>query len=403
MSKELKFSIVEDDFDLSSCFNSAISETRKVCIAQKENKNIDPPISVVGLHRLKPETQTSINRIRDICFPAIHFFEMKKASLIDQGCVCDIDGNILKNTIAPHILERFLTDYDKNLFTYKKTQQLGGTTLILPLSSPSLSHFIFEGLSYLAGGLPKIDQVVVTTTFQQAFVELIEMQLGQNIKIHFRKPEDWSEMWSMERVILPEYNFTVHPWMNSLAEKIHKKFGTSIKNRESIYVSRSDALRYRILLNEDKIENLLSKKGFEIVVLSKMTETEKIAKFANAKIIVGPLGAGLYNCIFSPSSTKVVALCAPNYLRSFMEQCIAIRDQKRSYCFGPGFISFEPEQQGGNNDFIVSEQDVLRAIKEPNIYEKAIYFILILYKKIKTNYLVRRFFQNIKTKIDFLR
>mgnify|MGYP003315611907 CR=1 FL=1 len=44
MSKKLKFFIVEDDFDLSSCFNSSISETRKVCIAQKENKNIEKKI-----------------------------------------------------------------------------------------------------------------------------------------------------------------------------------------------------------------------------------------------------------------------------------------------------------------------------------------------------------------------
>jgi tetratricopeptide (TPR) repeat protein/capsular polysaccharide biosynthesis protein len=84
---------------------------------------------------------------------------------------------------------------------------------------------------------------------------------------------------------------------------------------EKIYISRSNA-KYRQVLNETEVFQILSQHGFTTVSLEKMSVAEQANLFANAKAIVAPHGAGLTNLVFCTPETTIIELFSPNYVRT---------------------------------------------------------------------------------------
>ncbi len=82
-----------------------------------------------------------------------------------------------------------------------------------------------------------------------------------------------------------------------------------------IYISRSNA-KYRQVLNETEVIQLLKQYDFTVVRLETMSVAEQAAVFANAKAIVAPHGAGLTNLVFCNEDTKIIELFSPNYVRT---------------------------------------------------------------------------------------
>jgi len=242
-------------------------------------------------------------------------------------------------------------------------REISGLTLVLPVTAPSMSHFLFEGLSQLVVGMNDIGNVVVGTSPHPGFSDLIAYALGRKVNVLFRPPELYEDAWTLERALVPIYRFNFHPEMAASLDHIVAACGEEqARTTGYLYVSRQDATHYRMMVNECSVAAQMRAIGFEVLELNRMSEMDIIRKFSSAKMIVGPMGAGLYNSIFSPPDCTVLALCAPNYLRSFMDQCAALRGIRRAFCFGPDFLSYEPEQQGGHNDFVVDEDEVLETV-----------------------------------------
>lgn len=74
-----------------------------------------------------------------------------------------------------------------------------------------------------------------------------------------------------------------------------------------IYVGRKDA-RWRRLINEAEIVDMLERFGFETVDPGAMSLDEQIELAACAQIIVGAFGAGMNLLLFAPEGTPVVEL-----------------------------------------------------------------------------------------------
>jgi capsular polysaccharide biosynthesis protein len=291
---------------------------------------------------------------------------MERAQVIGRCLVVSEAGEAVLETIAPHRQAGYATRSAGNgkwSMPRKSMRVIDGLTLVLPVDAPAMSHFLFEGLSHLVAGMPDIENVVIGTSLHAGFSDLIAFALGKKVNVLYRPPELYEEAWSLERALVPIYRFNFHPEMVTSLENIVA--ACREENAETsgyLYVSRQDATHYRMMLNEDRIASLMSSIGFEVLELNNMAEVEIVRKFSSAKMIVGPVGAGLYNSIFSPPGCTVLVLCAPNYLRSFMDQCAALRGVQRAYCFGPDFLSYEAEQQGGHNDFVVDEDAVLETV-----------------------------------------
>ncbi len=92
---------------------------------------------------------------------------------------------------------------------------------------------------------------------------------------------------------------------NSL--KTLQESGLQGETSDLIYIARFDADR-RKLLNEEKLAYQLENLGFKIVTLSDKNLTEQVQLFHNAKVVVGPHGAGLSNLVYSRNNPVLVEL-----------------------------------------------------------------------------------------------
>jgi len=70
----------------------------------------------------------------------------------------------------------------------------------------------------------------------------------------------------------------------------------------------------RKLENEDELVELLNNKGFVEVFTEKLSMIEKISYFNNAESVVGAIGGGICNVLFSDKNTKLIALISPTFL-----------------------------------------------------------------------------------------
>jgi hypothetical protein len=105
----------------------------------------------------------------------------------------------------------------------------------------------------------------------------------------------------------------------------HKSSFTNTKPKK-IYISRRSWIHNdfsnigtnyttrRKLENEDGLVNLLKLKGFEEVFTENMSTIEKLDLFSNAEMVVGCIGGGLCNVLFSPKETKLITIASPIFL-----------------------------------------------------------------------------------------
>jgi capsular polysaccharide biosynthesis protein len=71
----------------------------------------------------------------------------------------------------------------------------------------------------------------------------------------------------------------------------------------------------RRCMNEDEIVAMLAKYGYEEVFCEKLSMQDKIQLFAQATHIVGCIGGGMANLLFSSPSTKSFCIETPDFLR----------------------------------------------------------------------------------------
>ncbi len=104
-----------------------------------------------------------------------------------------------------------------------------------------------------------------------------------------------------------------------------KAFERPIETPKKFYVSRrswihgdtsnigTDYTTRRKMLCEDELVDALKAKGYVEVFCENLTMAEKIQYFANATHIVGAIGGGMCNLVFSPPNCKVVCIGSPEF------------------------------------------------------------------------------------------
>ncbi len=110
------------------------------------------------------------------------------------------------------------------------------------------------------------------------------------------------------------------------------------KSPEYIYISRGNA-KYRCLLNEAEVVELLEQIGFVVVALEELPLLEQVALFAGAKAIVAPHGSGFTNTLFCQPGTIAIELISPNYQRHYFGAIAQALDLQHYYVAGDPFHS----------------------------------------------------------------
>ncbi len=85
--------------------------------------------------------------------------------------------------------------------------------------------------------------------------------------------------------------------------------------RRRLWVSREDTKKRR-LGNEQALQPILERHGFETVMPGKLSFADQVRLFAQAEVIAGTHGAGLTNILFSPRSARVLEIFPENKLRN---------------------------------------------------------------------------------------
>lgn len=138
-------------------------------------------------------------------------------------------------------------------------------------------------------------------------------------------------------------------------------FAGTERGPERIYVSRQDARGIRRFLNEEDLIGRLRALGFAIVVPSTLSAAEEVTVFRDARLIVGPLGAGLYNALFTRPGATIIGLSDPHYVMEWLPQAAALRGHAHGWMFGLSFDSVEPVYGGTHNNWII---DIARVVRE---------------------------------------
>ncbi|MEM1169956.1 MAG: tetratricopeptide repeat protein [Cyanobacteria bacterium P01_H01_bin.35] len=166
--------------------------------------------------------------------------------------------------------------------------------------------------------LEEIDWFVVND-YQQPFQRETLKSLGireEKILASDRHPHIQAE----ELVVpsYPSYLGWLQPWGLKFLREVFLRGVTNNKSyfSERIYIGRGNA-RYRRVMNEADVVEILSQLGFTYVTPESMSLENQIATFAHANIIVAPHGSGLTNIVFCNPGTKVIELFSPHYLRYY--------------------------------------------------------------------------------------
>lgn len=118
-----------------------------------------------------------------------------------------------------------------------------------------------------------------------------------------------------------------------LREQFLPRLKRGIKRR--VYISRNDAGKRRVI-NEEAIENILHKRGFETVVLSRLSLKEQMEVFYGAEAVVGPHGAGFSHLFCCDPNTPILEFFSPAYVHPCYWQIASHGKLPYYYLFGKG-------------------------------------------------------------------
>ena len=146
-------------------------------------------------------------------------------------------------------------------------------------------------------------------------------------------------------------------WTDNIYQKVRaKKRGT-----KKVYISRKLA-KYRKILNEDRLVEILEAKGFESVHLETYSIREQITLFQQSSVIVAPHGAGLVNMSFSAPGTKIFELF-PQYYHDH-SYILHAYQLKHHYNYMIGTSPFSPEIPAQEEDIHIDLDLFKEALKK---------------------------------------
>jgi capsular polysaccharide biosynthesis protein len=107
----------------------------------------------------------------------------------------------------------------------------------------------------------------------------------------------------------------------------------NIDGCEKIFVRRGKG-RTRLLENENEIEQMLVEEGFQSIDTEKISFSDQVDLFANAKIVVGVMCAAMCNTIVSKEGTSVILLAPVGWVEPFYWDLASVLRHKYTAVYG---------------------------------------------------------------------
>jgi capsular polysaccharide biosynthesis protein len=199
-------------------------------------------------------------------------------------------------------------------------------------------HFLYDTLPYLYTYLflkNKIPELKLLINYPNKFkkefyrfnMEFLEKIVSKDDILLYHEEHIYSKIFISSSLTHGGFsNNPPRPEINEIFDIIKSKIVLNIKTPELIYISRrtwinndktnigTDYTTRRKMMNEDLLVEKLTQLGFIEIFAENLTTDEKIKIFSNAKIIVGSIGGGMSNLVFSNKNTKSFVLVTPYFL-----------------------------------------------------------------------------------------
>jgi capsular polysaccharide biosynthesis protein len=256
------------------------------------------------------------------------------------------------NSLILPLLEKTMslksgTIYEKLNMEYEYQENIINSEIDVPLfffvyNTDNYFHFIYDTLPYLISYLELKKEIPTLKLLMQYpnpqkkelyrfVIEFLEiLNITKNDIIIADKNTNYNEIYiSTSYTHDIDSNFPprkeIFDFYKQIVNIVNKNY-KPIKTPKKIYISRRTWLHNdfsnigtnyttrRRLVNEDELVDKLVKKGYKEIFAEKLTTIEKIQYFSNATHVIGAIGGGLANVLFSKKDTKLKAIISPTFL-----------------------------------------------------------------------------------------
>jgi hypothetical protein len=226
-------------------------------------------------------------------------------------------------------------------FNLKSTKQYVNPVFFFIYNTDNYYHFIYDTLPYLITFLKLKENIKdlkllmnypnsTVKNFYKFITEFLEI-IGININDIILVEDDviYKKVYSSTSYThdidsnLPPRN-EIYEFFNKIVESVNHSFKNDTPKK--IYISRRSwvhndnsnigtnyTLR-RKMVNEDELVKILNKNGYVEVFTENLTTFEKLNLFYNATSIIGAIGGGICNVLFSKPETSLLTIVSPTFL-----------------------------------------------------------------------------------------
>ncbi|MFM0212256.1 glycosyltransferase family 61 protein [Paraburkholderia sediminicola] len=221
-------------------------------------------------------------------------------------------------------------------YEYENRATIPEGILISGRCSPNYYHWLIEYLARIYSVLPlsdlhKVPLIVDASMYPQEFESLAAV--CPNWPVYAFKKGTLLEVEKLHIPSIPTFlpdtleipfwkaSALCHSTLTFLRNAVFGSFAIeNTRSTRKIFLARMGA---RNITNMSEIEAVLTDYGFECVDTGSLTFEAQVRLFADAAVIVGPLGAAFSNAIFCNPGCKIVGLASPYGKRFCMQGNLA--------------------------------------------------------------------------------
>ena len=250
-------------------------------------------------------------------FPKAYLCFLKNARIVNEnGVIISYDGKVFADFTFEFGKSIEENDVFKSYINEPKFREEYLAT-ITSTGNTGYFHWIFESLprlKLLEGVIDQIDYLIVPYNLKRFHLETLNL-LGFS-EDRLLKIKDGTHLLC-ENLFVPSLPVGAAGMSKWIFDFLSESFTPEdvVEPYRLIYISRKDAL-YRKIINEKEVEDCLREIGFEMVQMSELPFLEQVKICAEARIVVGPHGAGLSNAVFCRNA-KILEIFSPSYAGSF--------------------------------------------------------------------------------------
>ena len=331
----------------------------------------DAPKSVVDTVNAMLEHNT--------CSPPAYVAKFKSAFIFDEGIVIDSKKTVVRESlinIEPtaafagfHRIADGVTLIRCENLEFIPMDIPNNCMLLTQLWDQNYGHWLIESLSRLT----LLDGVCAAGDLHFLIKKRDERSNGMYIETlaalgYTEDRISWFSGPTAVKNLLYASPLTLHPQVKSpLVLDIMKIIRSNILGADEtdtpsptkLYVSRNLDANDRILLNEEDVIKIAIEHGFVVIHPGLMSFAEQVRVFGNAQHVIGNLGAGLTNIVFSNDGLKLLAITSEHMMDDFFWDLVS--HKQGAYWSIHGKAS--GKRQGYRDDFTIDIEKFAKVLE----------------------------------------